>query len=82
MKEGWPLYKGLANHPEYQALKESKEMPQERLVFRWHSDRSYSANTFYSLDYIDNVWSRIMPIVEIRRRFPAFQDVVILQKPE
>jgi len=80
MQEGWPLYKGLANHPDYKALKNNKKMPSPHLVFRWHSDRSYSSNTFYSFEYIERVWSRVMKILEIRRRFPAFQDVIILQK--
>lgn len=80
LKPEWPLYKGLQNHPNFKALKDNPELPEDRLVFRWHANRSYSSNVFYSTDYLERVWGRFMKILEIRRRFPRFQDVVILQK--
>ena len=80
VKEGWPLYKGLRNHPEFAKYKENQVMDQDRLVFRWKSDRSYSSNVFYSNDYLSRTWGRILEIKETHRRLPAFQDVVVLQK--
>lgn len=80
VKPNWPLYKALKNHPDFIKFRNNEEMPTERLVFRWHDNRSYSANVFIHTSYIKRVWSRIFKIVEIRNRFPRFQDVVILQK--
>lgn len=81
VEEGWPLYGALRNHPDFAPYKESREsLPSERTVFRWHNDRSYSANVFYEMDYIHRVWGRMFEIVEIKRRFPKFQDVVVLRK--
>ncbi|WP_436644439.1 class I SAM-dependent methyltransferase [Microbaculum sp. FT89] len=80
LEESWPLYKGLANHPEFKARRDAGAMQSEKMVFRWKSDRSYSSNVFYTNAYIRNAWGRIMDIVEVRRRFPGFQDVVILRK--
>ncbi len=80
VKDGWPLYIGLRNHPEFQKYKENQVMDQDRLVFRWKSDRSYSSNVFYTTDYLERTWGRIMELKEMHRRLPVFQDVVVLQK--
>jgi len=55
-------------------------MDQDRLVFRWKSDRSYSSNVFYTNEYLQRTWGRIMDIKETHRRLPVYQDVVVLQK--
>lgn len=81
LQPGWPLYAPLDAHPEYQKDRKHKEIPRPRIVYRWHNDRSYSANIFYSYDYIRSVWGRIFSVVEIRPCLPPFQDAVILQKP-
>ena len=80
MDKGWPLQKALENHKDFQAIASKTKMPGDRLVFRWHNDRSYSSNVFYSFDYIKSAWGRIFEIAEIHRRLPAFQDVVVLRK--
>ncbi len=80
MRETWPLYRALRNHPEFQKYK-GKPMEKDRLVFRWRSDKSYSSNVFYRTDYIRSLWGRLFEVKEIRHRHPRFQDVVILKKP-
>jgi len=80
VKEGWPLHVALRNHPEFQQYKDNQVMDQDRLVFRWKSDRSYSSNVFYTNEYLQRTWGRIMDIKETHRRLPVYQDVVVLQK--
>lgn len=76
----WPLWAALDTHPDYKADRASPEIPRPRITYRWHVDRSYSANVFYSYEYIRTVWGRLMNLVEIRPAIPHFQDVVILRK--
>jgi len=78
MEPGWPLHGALRNHPEYEG--NSEPMTQDRLVYRWKTDRSYSSNVFYRWDYLDRVWGRMFDIAETHRRLPVFQDVVVLRK--
>jgi SAM-dependent methyltransferase len=80
VREGWPLHIGLRNHPEFQKYKENQVMDKDRLVFRWKSDASYSSNVFYTNDYLQRTWGRILEIKETHRRLPGWQDVVVLQK--
>ena len=81
MTPDWPLWEPVYEHPETPTKLDAKrQFAADRLVLRWHGDRSYSSNTFYKLDYLQRHWSRIMPIVEVRRRCPSFQDVLIMQK--
>lgn len=82
MSEDWPLWKPIMNHPEAaKRLDENRSFSGHRLVFRWRSDSSYSSNVFYKQAYIERVWGRLLNIVEIRRRCPNFQDVILIQKP-
>ena len=76
----WPLYGALKTHPEYIQLKGQDKIPQERTVFRWISDASYSANVFYTEEYLHRIWDRIMPMRDMFPGLPHFQDVVVLQK--
>ena len=81
MNENWPLWKPVMNHPKSdELLDENRCFKGDRLVVRWRTDRSYSSNVFYKQDYLHKVWARIFEIVEFRRRFPRFQDVLILRK--
>ncbi len=83
MDENWPLWKPVMNHAlasELQ-LRERRAFEGNRLVLRWHAEQSYSSNVFYKMSYIQNSWGRIFDILQIRRRCPNFQDVVIAQKP-
>jgi SAM-dependent methyltransferase len=77
----WPLYAPLTTHPDYEAYKGTTEIPGDRLVFRWLSDTSYSANTFYSYEYIRKHWGRFFDIEAIFPSSPPFQDVLVLRKP-
>lgn len=76
----WPLWAPLDSHPEYQNDRHCLEIPRPRTFYRWRSDRSYSSNVFYSYDYINSVWGRLMDVVEIRPALPPYQDVVVLRK--
>lgn len=78
--EDWPLYRGLCNHPDYKNIPKGSPLPSDRVVFRWRTDKSYSSNVFYTMDYIRQNWGRMFEVLEIRRRFPGFQDVAILRK--
>jgi SAM-dependent methyltransferase len=83
MTPDWPLWNPTMSHPEAaRRLDAARRFAGDRLVLRWHSDRSYSSNVFYKSDYVKSHWSRMFEIVEIRRRCPSFQDVAILRKPE
>jgi len=82
MNEDWPLWKPTMGHPKRgELLDENREFKGDRLVFRWRSNASYSSNVFYKQAYLEKVWGRLLNIVEIRRRCPGFQDVVLVQKP-
>lgn len=81
MDPNWPLWNPIMLHPEAATkLDAQRNFAGDRLILRWRSDISYSSNIFYKLDYLKQSWGRIFEIVEVRRRFPAFQDVLILRK--
>ncbi|MEO0800414.1 MAG: class I SAM-dependent methyltransferase [Pseudomonadota bacterium] len=80
MEDDWPLYRGTAKHPDFAKYDRTEPFPDERLVFRWHSNRSYSSNTFYKTDYIRENWARYLDVAEVHRRLPGYQDVVVLRK--
>jgi SAM-dependent methyltransferase len=79
IKPTWPLYGALDTHPGYKQWRQLPELPQDRTVFRWHSEKSYSANIFYREDYIRNQWGRYLDFVEIIPCLPNFQDICILR---
>lgn len=82
MTPDWPLWAPTMKHPQAARLiGADRRFAGDRLVLRWLADRSYSSNVFYRLDYIRKHWSRIFDVLEVRRRCPSFQDVVILGKP-
>lgn len=82
MDETWPLWGPVMTHPDAaRRLGADRTFGGDRLVLRWHSERSYASNTFYKEDYIRKVWSRFLDIAEFRYRCPVYQDVVILRKP-
>lgn len=76
----WPLWEAVTTHPDFQTVRHLPQIPNDRLVFRWHADRCYSANIFYRDSYIRRVWGRLLSFVEIMPALPHFQDVVVLQK--
>lgn len=81
LRPDWPLYAPLDAHPDYQRDKLHTQIPRPRLVYRFHRNRSYSANVFYSYEYIRTVWGRIFEVVEIRPCLPPYQDALVLRKP-
>ncbi|MEM8555320.1 MAG: class I SAM-dependent methyltransferase [Pseudomonadota bacterium] len=82
MGDGWPLYGALKKHPKFLGMDATQPMPGERQVFRWRGDRSYSANVFYTVDYLKKNWGRFFEVAEFHRRRPVFQDVLVLRKRE
>lgn len=80
LKPTWPLFGALDTHPAYQAVRDLPQIPDERAVFRWHAERSYSANIFYRDEYLKRTWGRYLDFIEIIPALPDFQDVVILRR--
>ncbi|MDH4984422.1 class I SAM-dependent methyltransferase [Aminobacter anthyllidis] len=83
MNESWPLWRPTMEHPSAATqLDAERNFKGNRLVLRWHSDRSYSSNVFYKSEYLTSHWGRILDLIELRRRFPNFQDVMLMRKPK
>jgi len=81
MNPNWPLWSAVMNHPNIKNLiGEDRFFPGCRLSVRWRNNRSYSSNIFYKEDYLRSHWGRFFEVLELRRRFPRFQDVLILRK--
>ena len=81
MKESSAMYKNWCHHPEFAERRREVQKKFDRIVFRWKKDRSYTSNVFYHTDFLRNRWGRILNVLEVRRRFSTYQDVIILQKP-
>lgn len=82
MDEGWPLWKPTMEHPHTPSLLDmNREFDGNRMVLRWLPDRSYSSNVFYKSEYLVSRWGRILEHIELRLRFPTFQDVMLMRKP-
>lgn len=80
IEPSWPLHNALTTHPDYVKYADQKTIPEDRLIYRWHSDQSYSANVFYTYEYIRKHWGRFFDVVDIFPASPHFQDVVVLRK--
>ena len=81
MNEDWPLWRPTMEHPlAAKVLDDKRWFKGDRLVLRWHADRSYSSNVFYKSEYLTSRWSRILELVELKRCFPNFQDVLLMRK--
>ena len=82
MEESWPLWKPVMHHPRApEVITQERTFAGDRLVLRWSGERSYASNAFYKEAYLRKHWGRILSIVELRRSFPVYQDVLVLQKP-
>lgn len=83
MTPEWPMWEPTMGHPEAAKLLdlEARTFSDGRLVLRWLKDRSYSSNVFYKENYIKTHWTRLLELVDFRRRHPSYQDTVILRKP-
>lgn len=84
MKEEWPLWVSIMNHPKINELINVNERTFEgdRVVIRWNQQSSYSSNVFYKEQYINTHWGRIMDIVDTKYCFPDYQDVFLLRKSQ
>lgn len=80
LRPEWPLFPALDTHPDYQPIRNLPQIPEDRAVFRWHANRSYSANIFYRDEYLKRTWGRYLDFQEIIPALPAFQDVIILRR--
>lgn len=80
MKESWPVYDALRDHPKFSEAMSREVMKKERYVFRWHENRSYSSNVFYQTSYIKRTWGSKLSLIDIWRKFPEYQDTFIFQK--
>lgn len=82
MNDDWPLWRPTMEHPKaMRLLDQSRNFACDRLVLRWLNNRSYSSNVFYKSEYLTSRWTRILELVELRRCFPSFQDVMLMRKP-
>ena len=83
MDEDWPLWEPTMEHPDTsRLLDDRRNFEGDRMVLRWHADRSYSSNVFYQSEYLTSRWSRILDLIALERRLPSFQDVMLMRKPE
>ena len=81
VKESSAMYRRWCTHPEFAARRRQMDKGFDRMVFRWRSNRSYTSNVFYDTDFLRDRWGRLLDVLEVRRRVPNHQDVIILQKP-
>ena len=81
MEETSPLHKSWRDHPEFMEQRRLQSKDFDTMVFRRRLDRSYSSIVFYDTDYLCDRWGRLLDVLEIRRRVPTYQDVLVLQKP-
>jgi SAM-dependent methyltransferase len=81
MNDTWPMYIPLTKHPRWSEDFPLRLWRQGKITLRWHADRSYSSNVIYDTDYLQSAWGRILDIVEHRRQFPLYQDLLVMQKP-
>lgn len=83
MTDNWPLAKAVSMHPDYTGKSEllSRLQKNGRVIFRHKADGSYSSNVVCSTDFIKRTWGAFFEVVEVKRAFPAFQDVFLLRKP-
>jgi SAM-dependent methyltransferase len=79
MAPQWPLHQQMKKYPDFAQL-QGNDLPHDVFVFRGNASRSYSSQVFYKTSYVKDIWSRVMPLREIRRRCPGYQDVAIFRK--
>lgn len=82
MDSSWPLWKPIMEFPEISKKinTQNQTFQGDRLIIRWHKNKSYSSNIFYKEEYVRRHWGRIMEVAQFHRRYPRYQDVVILKK--
>ena len=82
LREDWPLYRLLKNHPDFDLIPQQSPMISDRKIFRWSAEASYSSIVFYHMDYIKKVWGKFFQIIEVHRRLSGFQDILVLKKTD
>lgn len=78
--EKWPVYKALANHPEFDKTRFGKPLPEKRLVVRWKSEISYSSVVFLSSDYVETRWKPFFSEFRVIPYLTQFQSGVVMRK--
>jgi SAM-dependent methyltransferase len=81
MDATWPMYAPLTSHHRWSGDFTERLAKQGKIVLRWHADRSYSSNVIYDTTYLHSAWGRLFDILEHRRQFPLYQDLLVLRKP-
>jgi len=76
----WPVYKALANYPGMDHAEFGHPLKEERRVFRWKADASYSSNVFMREAYVARRWGPLFASWEVIRHYAPFQAGVVFQK--
>jgi SAM-dependent methyltransferase len=80
IKETWPVYKPLTNHPDFDMSWLGKPLENDRLVQRWRSEISYSSNVFLRREYVEKRWKPFFASMEIIPYLTQFQTGVVFTK--
>jgi len=80
LDENWPVYQALKNYPGFKVEEMGSKMENDKIIFRWRNDQSYSSNVFLHHDHIKKVWGRYFDVLEVSPKYPGFQDSLLLQK--
>jgi len=76
----WPVYKALANHPEFDRSRFGKPLPEDRLVVRWNAEGAYSSVVYLSSKYVETRWKPFFQELRIIPYMTQFQSGVVMQK--
>ncbi len=80
VKDGWPVYKALANHPNFDASTFGRPINEPRLVVRWNADGSYSSVVFLRSDYVKARWEPLFSSMQIIPYLTQYQAGVAFIK--
>jgi 2-polyprenyl-3-methyl-5-hydroxy-6-metoxy-1,4-benzoquinol methylase len=80
MPKDWGVGPAVRNHPDFNEAWINKGFPGDKIVFRWHPDKSYSSNVFYKQKYIKRVWGKFFTIEQTIPNGSAYQTVLVLKK--
>lgn len=78
--ENWPVYKPLANHPDFDTGQFGKPLTKQRMVVRWNNDGSYSSVVFMRSDYVKKRWEPMFAEMTIIPYLTQFQTGVVFRK--
>lgn len=80
INESWPVYKALANHPEFDKARFGKPLSENRLVVRWKAGGSYTSVVYLKSRYVETRWKPFFSKCRIIPYLTMYQSGVILQK--